>query len=274
MRYFKKFGDFCSGFSCFTVIIYLFRQFMVFKPEDSLEEKLGLRDKLWLFFSREDELAHFLLLILSLMLLISLLCSFIFERLPYLALIFSIPPMLFVLDLSLKDQIEDYPMLILLLTVLAPLSQLCECLRRDREDCGCRIGMAGDIICTGTAAFALYLRSRVNFLLSGADTSAVELNHFDAEIFRRIDTANLSLLLLIAIAYLALALIRLLLRDIYFIDLALSLIPLGVLIYHLNVNALEFHGEILVAFAAAVTVARALATFSGKAKIKHIKKRS
>ena len=41
MSYFKKFGDFCSGFACFSAIIYLFRQYMMFDAKDAeLMEKL------------------------------------------------------------------------------------------------------------------------------------------------------------------------------------------------------------------------------------------
>ena len=50
MGYFKRFTDFCSGFSAFTAIMFLFRRYMTYKFEDDV---LGIREKLKIFFAED-----------------------------------------------------------------------------------------------------------------------------------------------------------------------------------------------------------------------------
>ena len=40
MGYFKRFTDFCSGFSAFTAIMFLFRRYMTYK---FAEDELGIK---------------------------------------------------------------------------------------------------------------------------------------------------------------------------------------------------------------------------------------
>ncbi len=276
MRYFKKFGDFCSGFAAFAVIIYLFRQFMLFKPdknEDMTAEELaelGMRDKIGLFLSRETEYGNFLLLVLAVLLIASVLAGVIFKRLPYISTAFAVCPLLLCVDMIKDEQIEEYPLLILLLTCIAFLSCLYECIRRDREDGGCRIGIAGDILCAMSAVFLIFLNKRAgSFTALGEDFDIQTLGQFEREIYRGVNGESAfdgSLILILAVIYFALVMVRIAFRDIYFIDFLLALPAACLLIYKWNAGALMFHAELIVTLSICILCARLVAMLGGFSK--------
>ncbi len=274
MRYFKKFGDFCSGFACFAIVIYLFRKFMTFEPkvEETVEGaeavELGLLEKLSQFLSRETALDRYLLLLLAVMLCLSVLGSVIFKRIPYVSVIFALPPVLLTFDMIKSRRIEEYPLLILLLTCLAFVSCLYECIRRDRADGGCRIGMAGDALCLFFGGFLLYLRNKINVLSEIESGDAILLDHFDLEIHGGLEGADPKLLFNLAAVYFVLVLVRIILRDIYFIDLILVLPATVAVVYFWNAGAFTFHGELITVFAVAVLCARLSAMLGGRARVK------
>ncbi len=265
MSYFKKFSDFCSGFACFMALIYLFRQFMGF---DVADEELGMVGKVKLFLSRTEALDRYLLFVLALMLAISVLAGCIFKKLPYLTLIFSLPPLAMAVDLIKAQYLKEYPLLFLLLCIIAFIGGVYECVRMDRADGRHRAAWGADIVSLGFAAFLVFVYRKAGALAGIAEEDAFELDHFDYEIYSLAENMDIKILLTFAAVYAGLALVSLLLSDIYFIDGILALPPAVALIYLWGAEKLTVHPEIIVTLALANFTARIIPAVSGKATYK------
>ena len=263
MSYFKKFSDFCSGFACFMAVIYLFRQFMVF---DVTDEKTGLFVKLKLFLSKTEKIENHLLFVLALMLLISVLAGCVFKRLPFLTLIFSLPPLALTVDLIKAEYLNEYPLLFLLLCIIAFLGGVCESVRMDREDGKRRASWGANIVSFGFAAFLLFIYRRASYVGSVAEIN--ELCRFDREIYFFAESMDIKLLLTFSAVYAALTVLSLLLLDIYFIDAILALPPTTALLYLWGAEKLTVHPEVIVTFALAVLAARVVPALGGRASYK------
>ncbi len=273
MRYFKKFGDFCSGFAAFAILIYLFRQFMTFEPSVKADEALqnpadiGALEKLKYFLARDVQLENYFLCLLAMSLIVSVIAGVIFKKLPYIAVLFTVCPMLLTVYMLGKSYIDEYPELILILTSISFIACLYECIRRDREDGGCRIGIAGDMLCVAISAFFMMLKSKAEkFAALGEDFDTLGLGLFDKEIHDAVKGASDfdgSLLLAFAVIYLSLVVVRVCLRDIYFIDFLLTLPAFCMLVYYWNTGALIPHADMVITFSTCVLCARLAAAFGG-----------
>lgn len=270
MRYFKRFGDFCSGFACFAALIWLFTQFMTATFEE-LEEDIGLKEKIKYFFEESERLANKLMLVLAVMLVISILASVVFKRIPYVTLLFSVPPLMLSVDMVKDGYIENYPMMYILFCGIAVLSGVWECISRDRLDGGHRVGLAGDVVALVASGSMFFIWKRAEFLSFGESFYIVELNHFDLEIYENLENMNIKVFLVLACVYLGLALVSLLLKDIYFIDAILAAVPLAVTVYMWNIDKLTAHAELVVTAAAVYFAVRLISALSGRAYPKQIR---
>ena len=262
MGYFKRFSDFCSGFASFTVLIYLFRQFMVFKP---VGDEVGTVEKIKMFLSRTQSLERHLLFVLALMLAVSVLAGWIFKRIPFVSCVFTLPPLAFTVDLIKAEYIDEYPLLILLLCIIAFLGGAIECIRRDREDGRHRAAWLADIVSAGTAALLWYICKNADKLAEFSEEEAMELNYFDYAIYQYSADMNLKILENFAIALVVFVVVSLVLSDVYFIDAILALVPAVAFLYLWGAEKLTVHPEIIVTFALANFAARVIPAFSGKA---------
>ncbi len=279
MSYFKKFGDFCSGFTCFIILIYLFRTFMKLKPT---EEEVGLVGKLKEFLSVESAYDKRLAAVLVIMLVLSVAAGMLFKKLPYICAVFSLPPLLLAVDMVKSEYIKDYPVLCLLLLGIAFVACVFECVRLDRADGRRRTCLCGALISGGLAAYLWWLYDKAQRLLA-AEALEVEVEEiakqtaelgekvdkfarFNSEILFGAEDMNIKILAVLASVYAVLALVGLLLRDIYFVDAVLVLPPTVALIYFWSAEKITFHEEVMVTFAVAVLAARIIPAFSGCAR--------
>lgn len=248
MSYFKRFGDFCSGFACFAALMWLFSKYMAFELKDA-----GLKEKLSGFFNKHSEMDNRLMLILAVMLVLSVLASIAFKRLPYITLFFSVPPLMLAVDMVRAAQIEDYPMLYIILCSLSVVSGVWECVVRDRKDGGHRAAFAGDAVSLLASGVLLFIWRRCKTLqVAGEDV--LTLDSFDREIWNNSESMNIRLFVILACVFIALAVISLILTDIYFLDAVFALGPCVAVIYMWSAGIWTVHAE-LVATAAVVNFA-------------------
>ena len=142
MSCFKKFGDFCSGFACFSGLIWLFSEFM----SNEFEENMGIKEKLKDFFAGSERTDNKLMLVLSVMLVVSIVAGVVFKRIPYVTLLFSVPPLMLSVDMVRSEYIDKYPMMYILFCGISVLSDVWECILTDRCDGGHRVAFAGDMV--------------------------------------------------------------------------------------------------------------------------------
>lgn len=269
MTYFKKFGDFCSGFAAFTAIIYLFRRFM---SHDFGKEPLGLLEKIKIFFDKMQNINYHLLLLLALTLIISVIAGRLLARLPYLSVLFCLPPMLVTVYMIRANLIEEYPMLYVILSIIAFISAVVDCLLLDRRDSRHRSAYAGDAVSLAFVGFCIFIVRRYKQLLLLEADEVRLLGPFDTEILQCGTRTEMKLLCILAVAYAVLTVISLLLTDVYFIDAALALAPVVFLIYYWGADKMAVHPEVVLTFAFSVLAARVIPAFSGKAKLKNSKR--
>ncbi len=263
MRYFKKFGDFCTGFTCFIIIIYLFRSFM--QLESKIEDT-GLLDNLRDFFSPLTAYGNILAAVLVIMLIISVAASVIFKRIPFICPLFLLPPLLLSVDMVRSSYLTDYPMLCVLLLGIAFISAVFECIRLDAIDKKRRTCICGALTSLFFAAYLWWLYDKARALLE-SDTGET-VAPFDFEVLFGAKNMNIKILAILALVYAALAIVGLILRDIYFIDALLVIAPTVALIYLWSAGIITFHEEVIVAFGVAVFAARIIPAFSGKAFVR------
>ncbi len=266
MSYFKKFTDFCSGFAAFTAVMYLFRGYMKF----DFDAELGLTDKLKLFFSRATSEQNRMLAFLAILFLLSAVCGRIFKRLPYISEAFCIFPLLLTMDMLKAGLIAEYPMLYVIFGIIGVVGAAADCLLRDRQDGKHRSAYACAVSGAVTSAFCCYVIYKSNELAElGLDMSqAFELNRFDYEIYGKMPDMNIKIFYAAAIAYAMLAVLCLVLSDIYFISAVLSVPPAAALIYLWGADKLTVHSEIAVTLGVIYFVVCIIPAIFGRARCK------
>lgn len=260
MSYFKKFGDFCSGFACFAALIWLFSEFMSTK----FDEELGLKEKIKDFIDGVGRVNNKLMLTLAIMLALSVLASIVFKRIPFVTPAFSVPPLMLSVDMVRAGQIEDYPMMYILLGGFSVLSGIAECVYMDRRDGGHRAALAGDAVALLAAGSAYFIWKRAEIVSAMENVDILELNVFDYEIYVNLGDMDTGILLSVVIAFLVLTAVSLILRDIYFIDAILSVAPLIVTSYMWSAGKITVHPELLVTVSAVYFAVRLIPALSGK----------
>lgn len=266
MTYFKKFTDFCSGFAAFTALIYLFRRFMTFKFEDA---ELGIIDKMKLFLSRTAQPEYYMMFMLAITLIISVIGGRVFARLPFIAAVFCVPPLLMSVDMVYSELIKEYPMLYIILCAAAVVGAVVDCMCADRTDGKHRCSHTGNAVTLMFSVFCLYVARKSMELSSLVDEAdLLSLTRLESEIYRASGEFEMRFFYVLAATYAVLALIGFILYDIYFVNACLSLAPAGYLIYQWGAGGLTVHAEILVTFAVTVCAIRLIPAISCKAQYK------
>ena len=136
-------------------------------------------------------------------------------------------------------------MLFVVLATLHMVGCLLECIRRDREDRGRRTALAVDLLGLAAAGFCGYILylSRDIANVDFTHISIIEKTLYSAVVYFE---ADLSFFKYIAIALCVAVVLRLILRDLYYVDALLSLVPLGICIYKWNSGSISVFGSALV----------------------------
>lgn len=258
MSYFKKFGDFCSGFACFAAVMWLFAEYMTFDIGD-----VGFKEKVIDFFDKDAQYTHRIMLILALMLAISVVASIVFRKVPYLTLLFSVPTLTLSVYMVSNNAIENYPMMYIILCAISVISGVWECISKDKLDGGHRAAFACDFVSLLAAGSMLFIFKKSISLAPTEEIQTVALTPFYREISTNSQTMNMKLFVIFACVYLALTLISLLLTDVYFLDAALAVVPFVALIYMWSAGLWTVHAVIAVTLAAVNFAVRLIPAVSG-----------
>ena len=251
MGYFKKFTDFCAGFAAFSALMYLFREFMAYTPKG--EEPVGLREKLDRFLSAEPIRDYDFYLPLIALLLLSLILSLLLKKRPYLSFAVSLLPLSYTLLLFTEGHLYERPMLYVILSALHTAGSLIACILEDREDRGRRGALALDLGCLVTAGLCarvlLWSPDQI-----GEETERIPL--FDQILLQASEGADRSVFLAVAIILTASVLLRLLWRDLYFLDAALAILPTAWVLLRFFGGEIPFFGALLSALCALCAIGR------------------
>ena len=260
MSYFKRFGDFCSGFAAFTGMVHLISRFISMKFEG---ESLTLIEKIKMFLGRETLPIFRLMAVMTLCFLLSAVLGRIFARLPYISALFCIPPVIVSICLYTMQVIEEYPMLYVVLSFVAFISAIADCVLADRADGKHRAAYVGSLVSLAFSAYCILLVRKYNELVLLSEDEEYVMWMLDSYILRSGTEISTRLFYALAAVYAILAVISFVLRDIYFIDSILAIPPAVWLIYAWGAKKLLLLPETVAVFAMLVLIARIIPAISG-----------
>ncbi len=251
MGYFKRFGDFCAAFGAFSAIMYIFCQYMAF----DFKELEGIGEKLKYFFSNEPRKDYRFYIPLILLFIISFTLSTLLHKYPQFTLAVSALPMIQIIAMLDADKLYERPMLYVVLSAAHICGSLFECIRRDREDNGRRAAFATDLLGLCAVGFCVYALITARGI---ADLDHQKANIFQSQLSMLLSYSapDLSIFKYTAVCFGALAAIRLILRDLYYLDALLSVVPLVGLVYLWNSGDVPIFGSVIAALALIYVIAR------------------
>lgn len=237
MSYFKRFTDFCGGFVAFAAVLHLIGEYMTFKlPEDEFTS-----GKLKVFLDAERTEGYRGYVIMVALFVLSVLVGRVFERLPYVTLAVSVLPLYQTVNLFSNGKFERFSILYLLLAILHTAGSIIQALVLDKND-----GKRRGFVCAGVLgvmmlAGGVWVWRKAGDLLVYDDPFTVEsLSKTELQIATAAQDGVHALVLKIAVMIAVSVVLSLILRDIYFIDAILSVIPL---VY--AVNKALIHGQLV-----------------------------
>ena len=261
MSNFRKFTEFCAFLSAFTALMYVFREYMSFNFDDNVE---GFKEKLKIFFgdsvTKKDYTSY---LFLASLIILAILISLIFKRLPELSFFFSALPLFFVIYLFDANKLYEKPMIFVCLSILQIAGNLYDVLKLSRE------GRKYSPVMTSLAASALPLLFCV-VIIWRCDTLLGQplpekLYSFDRLLIVYSDTFDPAIFKTIAFMYGGIFLLSVILRGAHFIDFILSLVPLCFVLYKQAIDVLGPHDEIFMTAAILCAVTHlCLTVFAGR----------
>ncbi len=243
MNYFKRFSDFCAGFSAFCAAVYVFGQFMTYNPADAE----GIIEKLKLFLSKENAKDYREYVILIILLIGSVIVGCIFEKLPYIGTAISLLPMLQTILMFSEGKLYDRPMLYIVLGLIHVSGSIVYALSLDKADGKKRAFYCTNIcgICASALGFLVYRRA--GELASIAEADATELGTRDYAIYLGTEEDIQGLILKISIMILCGIALSVILRDIYFIDAFTAAVPLCYTVYLIFSEKLNLFSQAILA---------------------------
>lgn len=271
----KKFSDFFAVFGAFSAAMYLVMQFMPFKPliEGVAENEASIFQKLKAFFSPELKTDYLNFLVLFLLFALCFILSKLLPRLSSLHVALSLLPLgwsFFMFDYlhvlyegtALTNKFKEHPLLFLICAVLYTAGAFADCLIADRKN-ETRRAPRASLTCTGV----LTLLSLVIFLyaLPFSDQSPEELFYLKGAIASAWETKNAFLpYLWIALMYAVLFAISFLLKNLYFVDFIVSLIPTCYVLLLWNSDDLPVFGAGIAILSITAALCRLLLAFLAK----------
>lgn len=226
MNYFKRFCDFCAGFAAFSGIIYLLRKFMVYK----FEEDENIIEKFKIFFGGDESLNRTYLIMIALF-AASVIIGLIFEKLPYISFTASLLPFLHTVVMVEEKNIDKEPSFFLILAILHLAGNILHSINLDRADGKRRAFLCANICGVSVLGIALIVKKAVSEIPLLDEMEIRNKGAFFHEVFVNIDDGVDKLIMKIAIITLVTVALSFILWDIYFIDAALSAVPLGYTLY-------------------------------------------
>ena len=243
MSYFKRFTDFCAGFTAFHAIIYLLGQFMSFNPADAE----GIKEKLKLFLAKDAAKDHRAYVILIALLIFSVAVSLIFERLPYIGFAVSLLPISQILLMYVDKKLYEQPMLYVILGILHVSGNILYSLSLDKADKKRRAFICTTVFGVAIFSAALWLKKHTEELLMLEDDAISELGVKDKLILLETENSAHTILFKIGVIVLCTVLLSIILRDIYFIDVIASAVPFGYTLYLISFEKLTLFAPIALA---------------------------
>ena len=264
MGYVKRVGDCSALFAAGAASMFLLRQFMQY---DFTEKAEGITEKLKYFFSDEVRKNYKFYLLMIALLLLSFIVSTALHKFPYIPMAVSALPLIQIVIMADINSIYERPMVYTVLAIVHFIGCLHECVRRDREDSGRRSAIGADLLALVILAFcALTLHMSKNTAeIEPKNISAFELVIYNGFTY---NTPDMWAFKYGAAIFPTLVAIRLIHRDLYYIDGILSIAPLvGAFIYW-GGDSYTIFAPVLVCLCALYAIARITVTFCCKARIK------
>ena len=259
MGAFKRFCDFCCGIALFVACFFLFREFMVFRPEGDP----SLREKLKLFFFENTWRDYRPYLALVGLLALSLLVGAIFRRRPTICFAFAVLPLLHALSMLQRDNLYERPMLYVLLTALPLVGNLFDAITRDRGDGRHRALVLGNVSSLLVLLFAVLVLWRASVAVPTDEWPVADMKPFDRTVALAALEIDISFLRYYAIAYAVGIGVSLCFCGAYWIDLILAAIPLAAALRQQLFGTLGPHSELLLALMILCFVCRLALTVAG-----------
>lgn len=235
MKYFKRFTDFCAGFSAFMVAIRLFGKFMGYNP-DKAE---GMPDKFKLFFAKDNLARNRAQLLLVILFIVSLVVSRVFERMPYVTMAVSVLPLIQTFFIFADKRFFEYSWLHIIFAVLHASGSLVYALYLDRVDGKRRAFWALNVFGVGITLYVIPIVRRMADFIDIDAREKSKLLPFESKLQIGIENGADKILIRIAIMIVIAVIISILLRDIYFIDVAVAVVPFVYSIYVFSTKELK-----------------------------------
>ncbi len=222
MSYFKKFTDFFLGIAAFVATLFLIRKYMSFEPDELLLEE---QSKLSQFIEyRGTDVTMYLHMLFFFAL--ALAAAIILRRLPYICLIFNLPPIIYASFMFGEEILYEQTALFLIASALPVIGNLAECAWRDREDGHHRLFLASKISSAlgALTCFAFYWLAK-----NPPDKETLpisDMNTFEKAVYAHTNPSDVGEIAIIACLFIGVFVIGLILYNVYFVDALLSLVPL------------------------------------------------
>ena len=257
MSLLKKFTDFCAGVAAFVGGLFIIQKYMAFKPKTDEEYIQWItknpdypKEYVETVTEAPGKFSQFTtpaltknvdyrpLILLVLLFIGAIIIGRILKKYPHVCFAASLAPAILVAYMLFQDTLHTQPGLFLTLSLLFVLGNLIECMLLDKKDGGHRLWIASRIS-MASSAFACLVFALIPMIIS-TENIKKDLIAFPELVFD-VNDSVLHMLIVAGIMFSALLLITSLLFNVYFVDVILSAVPLGYLIFNL-------YGEKLTAF--------------------------
>ena len=256
MSYIKRFANFCGGFAAFSAIMYVFTQFMAYKGEEDASRLDNLKKFLDPLENNKLMMPY---LYLAAMLVLVVIASHAFKRLPALYFSLSLFPFLYVVFLFDKDCLYERPLLYFVLIGLQIASYLADLLATDRKYGTRHAAWAQNALCLAVSVASLITLRVFNEI---KNTPPEELPRPDLPLQTVINEASPFIFVVIAEIFVAIFLVNILLRDVHFIGAIISFIPAIAFIYMWNTERFTAFASVFVAAAVICFITKLSLTLS------------
>ena len=189
------------------------------------------------------------MLLLVAFFVLSVAVSCILPKLPCVSFFVTLPPLALAIDMLKAERLKSSPMMYIILAGIAAVGALFECLRRERETGGRQGAVANSLASLLSGAFCFYVWYKQKNLSALELQEIAEFNFFDHEIYLNIENTNAKLLMIFTIVYAAIAVVHVLLGNIYFIGPCLTFPPMVAAIYLWSTEKISAHAEVIVTLA-------------------------
>ena len=254
MSYFKKFTDFCAGVAAFIAALFVLRSYMEFSPTNT-EEDAPSKFAQFLSDSADD---HKMVISLVLLLALSVLISIVLRKLPYVCFAFSIIPAAYIGFMFEADILYEQELLFLVAAALHMIGNLTECILLDKNDGGHRLFIASKLSLVIGALCCFYMTGKLTGEKVPLEKSS---STFESKVFLHEEPLDVTVISVLGWMMIVIAIICILLYNVYFIDAILSLVPLGYAIISFSFERLTFLPFFFVCLTATVALSNIMLAF-------------